>query len=141
MKVLPFFILFFLLLYIAATLITWWEKRKKRHGPKILLTLRGNMDLPWLLADFHRLLAFSAPEADWWVLQPEDKTLQKVLYLGERQWGYHILEKFSNDFDIVLPLTNGKTSQILQGELLMALEKWTWEKNQRPAGNIVQARE
>ena len=37
--------------------------------------------------------------------------------------------------------TNGKTSQMLQGELLAALEKWTWEKKQRPAGNIVQARE
>ena len=99
------------------------------------------MDLPWLLADFHRLLAFSAPEADWWVLQPEDVTLQKVLRLGVRQWGYHILEGPVNGFDIVLPLTNGKTSQMLQGELLAALEKWAWEKKQRPAGNIVQARE
>ena len=135
--VLPFFILFFLVLYGVVTIFTWQEKRKRRRGPKILLIPRGVTELNWVLADFYRLLAYAAPEAEWWVMQPEEEAQKKAVLLAERRWGYHILQQEEGHFDIILPLVAGETSQRLQGQLIFELKLWQEANEKLRAGKII----
>jgi len=139
--VLPFFILFFLVLYGVVTIFTWQEKRKKQQGPKILLIPRGVADLNWVLADFHRLLAYAAPEAEWWIMEPLDEKQKKVVILAERRWGYHILQEEEEHFDIILPLAAGETSQKLQGQLIFELKLWQEANEGQRAGKVIHIRE